>query len=360
MLAAGVQNDKAATRAFFCQMPDEVNQFDATCAGIDYYENNISHYAGKAHVVMRPPMSFAGFSQSTDPRTLPSRPLTNAEFVQRNILDQEISVGLHSLSGLISEDERRFRKAILYETAADDLKFGLALHAYGDAFAHQDIEFPDKMYDPIIGHFVEAERLQDAEATTHFEEDPEYVRALNSDDKLAQLRLDGIKAQALLVNKNEPDDVANPIPARRKLYLRYVRDLYSIVSGAMGGLTPRCSAEKAVKILSQVTEMEFTFREGDEIRQNRTSARIIDLASETFRIDISRFYTPQRDQELYWKEFAPHTRALSCWSESSPHRSRPTGDLRDEIFQFVMATAREWYMRRLCIPGLPKYRAQPL
>jgi len=106
-LAAGFPKDIAFQNAFFAQLPDEVKELDA-------------------------------FSTRGDPRA------------QRDIIWE----GLHALTGRDSTEERNYRETVLRDRnlKPGTLEFGLALHAFGDSFAHSMMDDPQHMYPPDKGH----------------------------------------------------------------------------------------------------------------------------------------------------------------------------------------------------------------
>jgi hypothetical protein len=64
-----------------------------------------------------------------------------------------INVGLHSLTGQSHKTEKSNRKDRLLTTGVDDPAFGLAIHAFGDAFAHRN-DATGAMYRPLQGHML--------------------------------------------------------------------------------------------------------------------------------------------------------------------------------------------------------------
>lgn len=86
-----------------------------------------------------------------------------SSFAQKKILQPRpyclaIQKGLHSLTGRVASDEQNARLTRLSEykiLSKDALKLGLAIHAYGDSFAHTDNSSPPRMFFPIRGHSEE-------------------------------------------------------------------------------------------------------------------------------------------------------------------------------------------------------------
>ena len=118
MLAAGVDEGEAQERAFFCQMPDQVREFDVSSAGVDWLELDLGVPHGS-------PLAIRGLGQffpSIDPANASLRratPMTShgldtrldlradideqtpeglAEAMASRRMDLDIAEGLHSLT----------------------------------------------------------------------------------------------------------------------------------------------------------------------------------------------------------------------------------------------------------------------
>ncbi len=63
-----------------------------------------------------------------------------------------INIGLHSLTGRPIGDERAYRFMNLSSARYDSYEFGLALHAFGDSYAHCK---GGSMYTPLLGHALD-------------------------------------------------------------------------------------------------------------------------------------------------------------------------------------------------------------
>lgn len=130
--AAGLDPAQAGQIAFFAQMGDEVVELDAV-------------EQGKKWVEMQAGMSALGVVGR----------FAAAPLKERMRVAMEIGSGLHCLTGADSTRETGWRASILEkaEVGDDNLKLGLAIHAFGDSYAHRDISAGGKtMYPPIIGH----------------------------------------------------------------------------------------------------------------------------------------------------------------------------------------------------------------
>jgi hypothetical protein len=117
---------EAYSNAFFAQMPDQVEELDATESGYDIGRN-----------VAKLPFQF-GYREGT-----------------QIITDINVQRGLHALTGGKAGEETFKRRKIL-EYLKPGLAFSLALHAFGDSFAHRKSESDEsQMYSPPLGHAAE-------------------------------------------------------------------------------------------------------------------------------------------------------------------------------------------------------------
>jgi hypothetical protein len=143
--AAGLDPQLAKDIAFFTQMGDEVSELDAVEEAGEW-----AMAAGKAIAM-----------ESVGPM-VPLNAKTKIEYVALQRARQqraiEIQRGLHCLTGASSSSETAWRAHYL-ETPSltpDNLAIGLAVHAFGDSFAHRVLGNSAKMYSPVIGHGIEA------------------------------------------------------------------------------------------------------------------------------------------------------------------------------------------------------------
>jgi hypothetical protein len=71
--------------------------------------------------------------------------------------DIAIQMGLHYLTGRMADVDTTQRMSRLQNPAfGGALRLGLAIHAFGDSFAHRMIDDPARMYPPLAGHGIEA------------------------------------------------------------------------------------------------------------------------------------------------------------------------------------------------------------
>lgn len=120
-IAAGLEKQAAMDNAFYAQMPDQVEELDATQEGFAFFENYPRIFLGDA----------------------------GADRVLRT---KAVQMGLHALSGWSSEYETRYRTNILKTLKPGTFEFALALHPFGDSFAHRLVNGGERMYSGPIGH----------------------------------------------------------------------------------------------------------------------------------------------------------------------------------------------------------------
>lgn len=141
MLAAGADPKLSQRVAFFTQFPDEVEELDAATIGFRYFLSKASN-------------SLALSGGAGGPRlVLPSE--INRYLEADAALEDSLHIqrGLHALTGAPAKAETARRTKILQEinllSPNFEFDFGLALHPFGDSFAHRD---GDHMYKPPLGH----------------------------------------------------------------------------------------------------------------------------------------------------------------------------------------------------------------
>ena len=126
-LAVGFADYVARRHAFFCQMPDEIDQLDAA---------NLEFTFLRRYGIGQPAVA----------------PIAGAE-IERPIMQTEnqwrilIEHTLHALTGRNAQAERRRTAELLRHTRVDDyLRFGLLLHRFGDTYAHAQMDNPRFLY----------------------------------------------------------------------------------------------------------------------------------------------------------------------------------------------------------------------
>jgi hypothetical protein len=190
MLAVGMPPKDAQRIAFFTQFPDEVQELDAFTIGVKYMAGKAANSLARSGGGDRPRMVLAAETEA----------LKKADTALEDSL--HIQRGLHALTGAPAEAETAKRTKILAEMDPADthfaFDFGLALHPFGDSFAHRD---GDRMYKPPLGH--------------------------------------GLHGHA-------PDTVSHE---RAKLYGAYVAAMYGIAAGKAPGGRQRLSQDETVSTL---------------------------------------------------------------------------------------------------------------
>ncbi len=132
LLAAGFEPRLSQNMAFFCQIPDMVCELDATAQGINWLKPNAARVIRGAAVGMiaGPIGAVAGGLGGA----------LVAKFGARSPEEWQayfVQTGLHALTGRPGPEETRLRANILLNTRPGSIPFGLALHAYGDSYAHR-------------------------------------------------------------------------------------------------------------------------------------------------------------------------------------------------------------------------------
>jgi hypothetical protein len=125
-LATGTDPDRAQRVALFSQVADLVDELDATWCGFAYMRDHDQYQ---------------------------KNPTTNGFAGMINEL--AVQQGLHTLTGRPARKETQVRREIMLSAMHDDFRFGLAVHAYGDSFAHRVIDQDSLMYSWPFGHAVE-------------------------------------------------------------------------------------------------------------------------------------------------------------------------------------------------------------
>lgn len=299
MLAAGMELNTALRRAFFCQMPDQVLEFDAIAAAIDDYLP--TQHAGSVPVLGQratPPEDFyneevelspsvsmevvPGIRYTILPRlaiTLPWEASSSSE--RRAMINRDISSGLHCLTGRRGADEVTFRAANTRQYAQDPIAFGISLHCFGDSYSHQNAA--GNMYPPIRGH--------------------------------------GLAGHA-------PDSLHE----HQTQYLAYVDALYGIVKSCFGGVE-RVSLTALRAGLRSISDIEFS---GNDEQINATQSG----ALRQFCIGMGLApasalnYRPESESISYWRSFHPrHTTIMA-----------PEGQAH--VFQLARSLGRLWNTNR--------------
>jgi hypothetical protein len=168
---------------------------------------------------------------------------------------KEIQIGLHCLSGGPSDAEVKKRTAILKDLDVGSFDFGLALHAFGDAFAHQRLDDEKTMYSGPTGHAFSSFSL------THFGEAPDFIYK------------------------------------RPELYIKYGGALFDIIKSK--GYKSAMDEKTLKKRLQDAADAESK-QHGDQSK----GVTIRTIAKETTGIELDGYNPPE--DAIPWKEFLNH------------------------------------------------------
>jgi hypothetical protein len=234
-MMAGLPKQDAMDNAFYAQMPDQVDELDATDEGEGYLPNYI------------------GF-------VIPGDGAAN-----RMLRRRAVQMGLHALSGWAAESETTYRKNILKTLDAGTFEFGLALHPFGDSFAHRIVGGGARMYSGPAGHAVEA----------------------HPKDCLKVVSAGGMKA-ACFENAYAVDNVSR----RADLYVRYGLEMYDLILSKWG-TRPAVDREKVEGHLGEIT---------DEPTERDQVLKILKITAGT-RMEEHGPYDPNNEPCAPWKIF---------------------------------------------------------
>ena len=129
-LVAGADDFTAQRMAFYGQVPDLVSEFDAP-----------TQAAIRLNLLDKTGESVVGWYVGSKRGVEPADPEVCCDVIE----------GLHCLTGGSVTNERRRRRAIQMGAAWGTLEFGIALHAFGDAYAHA---FRSSMFGHDYGHAI--------------------------------------------------------------------------------------------------------------------------------------------------------------------------------------------------------------
>ena len=159
LFAVGVRDPLARSIAFYTQLPDEVSDLDAARAGFAMpgqvgggigawiYDHTLGPAEDAFISVNNGFAAMLPYGMGMAPMRERDR---NFENFARGL---QVQRGLHSLTGASAEHETRHRTEILrrIDPVRATLDYGLALHAFGDSFAHREADGAH-MYPSMIGH----------------------------------------------------------------------------------------------------------------------------------------------------------------------------------------------------------------
>jgi hypothetical protein len=170
MVCAGVDKGEALARAFFCQLPDQVREFDATSATMDAkaHAPGESEYGDSTDMLIAGAGWYLETGRATPPGGFKYVPGTRTIWVhdfptevpaivedpaskaKRLLWDRQVVMGLHCLNDTRASEEQAFRTREVEKNWGDIVLSGLALHPFGDSFAHVTSE--KRTYGPDHGH----------------------------------------------------------------------------------------------------------------------------------------------------------------------------------------------------------------
>jgi Domain of unknown function (DUF4157) len=236
-MMAGLPQSDALDNAFYAQMPDQVDELDATDEGEWYYPN------------------FVLF-------VIPGDGTAN-----RLLRRRAVQMGLHALSGWSAESETTYRTNILKTLDPKTFEFALALHPFGDSFAHRNVSTGARMYSGPAGHAVEAHASDCARAVSR----------------------GGVKA-ACFENAYAVDNVNR----RSSLYQRYGLEMYDLLLKKWAS-EPVAARAKVADYLDEISD------ETTERNQILKIAAITAGATGLLHGD----YDPDGEPCMPWKKFYP-------------------------------------------------------
>jgi hypothetical protein len=292
MLAAGVPIETAKKVAFFCQMPDQVLEFDAIAAAVDF----TSVSGGNYNLVA--PLAGSEATTTTEQRIREGP----GDAVRRRQIDYQISTGLHCLTGRNATQEVgiRYREALRH--ARDPVVFGLALHCFGDSYAHQD-DAPRPMTNPIADRRMGNEPLP-----------PTLVPAPGS-----------VRMFPPLVGHAASGHTPDLIGEHSGQYRDYVSRLYSLAIEAFGQ-TPRMDADRVVTALGRVAGGRFGGSDTVIEGQQCGAINYFMITNGWAPLGAFEDYRPELERICRWNLFHPR----------HAHRWRP------KTAEAIFATARQW------------------
>ena len=331
MLAAGFSPEVARLRAVCCQLPDQVHDFDATAGALDYmfgsgFDMGGFHSVHPAYPSHREYVSGdLEHGQVGGWRSMPHRE-TSTEILDRRREDMEVQAGLHSLTGISSEEETAFRRKILEtEAKADHLLFGLALHGFGDSFAHRQQGNEKFMYKTGPGHGAE---LGDVGHTAKIYRNQVNMEIGKGNQPLAQTarNLGHMHMEA----SHAPDNIGSPLKGREGVYVTYVSMLYDIFSKLSDG-RPKLTLGQTLDYLRRLTSIWHP--EGEKSEAAHIAALRNMAGHPKILNTVMGPYAPEHEDPEYWTYYSVvHLNDLAASGHKSPV----------EAYQLIRRAAKRW------------------
>ena len=159
------------------------------------------------------------------------------------------------MTGGNAEAETARRRSVLERATFDSFEFGLALHPFGDSYAHRTLSNPKVLYVAPLGH---------------------------------------------LFDKHKPDQ----IHARPDLYVRYGQDLYDIVVAKQAG-KPRLDRNELGVKLRSFAAISSEPNENAQITQIKMGVVIGDASTPNASANfvLTNGYTPEREEPTSWVKY---------------------------------------------------------
>ena len=285
LFAIGVRDDLARRIAFYAQMPDEISDLDAVRAGYSLPGATVTGVPGWVHEHTIGALEEGyvwlnnGFAQMI-PGGYGGGYMIRRE-QPRQFVDfsrgLDVQQGLHALTGAACEVETARRTTILQgiDPLASTMEFGLAVHAFGDSYAHRAADGAT-MFPPISGHAPDSVAAR-GERATHVPE--MHVH---------------------------PDAVG---PHHAALYLRYAGDMYraflNVIPPGMRVGTPMSPATLTTNLRTVIAASDAAAdTEGEHRRQ---IARLREMARAIVPAGMHA-YDPENQEDVVIDSFVPgHT-----------------------------------------------------
>lgn len=258
-LAVGLSPDAASKIAFYTQLPDLVCELDAIESGKFW-----GFWATAVYFEPVPKLCSHVLPEEYQKFWAASTEIS----IDKMIHHWQMQAGLHALTGGDALQETEHRRKILrrYKPAANDfLPFGLAVHAFGDSFAHRDFHDGKNMYGPPAGHAADI---------------------IN-----APLWFEGYSSG------HDPDNIA----LRKPLFVNYGQELYSELA-RFSTVKPSVSLDDYLSNLKEVAS-----RDDDEQQSLMLKDKITRLRGAGGSKD---FYDPP-DDTVPWDDFLKDGRHMS-------------------------------------------------
>lgn len=326
MLTAGLPFEQARRRAFFCQMPDQVLEFDAIAAAVDLTTvlgTSPAELMSKpatpvdqrrsAELVVTEGYSLPiapGINYPLVPRIAQTLPWeSSASYGERRAHAIQVSKGLHCLTGRLGSDEVKFRSDNARQFGRDPVRFGLALHCFGDSYSHQVDQAQYDAWQTKVNVVTSVSVPAGIAIRQVPMSKPGYM--------YPPLSGHGPAGHA-------PDDLRE----HQSQYLSYVGALYDLVTEVFGGGSP-LHRGRLIAGLRVISSMKF---DGDDEKINaQQSAEIRAHCSKLgFASSGLNDYLPEYEKCSYWRLFhRGHDRMM-----------RPEG--ADAIFRTAREVGEIW------------------